>query len=193
MKQQSKKIQLLHIESDSVRGFSERCFVGDMKKKKLSPAMTFLGVLLWICFLGCLATIIYLSVQDGEAAKAVGKDYIRKLAENYYGRDNFTPEEMVDITYRFRQYGRIVIFAILGFLGTATFHLTFHNWWWIVRAVISAGFLILVAVFTERYKIYLPTRHYSEKEMLYSIFGVMAGFIFVSLVTLFYSLCKSTE
>lgn len=161
-----------------------------MTNKKLSPGMIVFGVFLWIGFLGCLATIIYLSLQDGESAKMLGKEYIRKLAGFYYGRDNFTAEEMVDITYKFRQYGRIVIFAILGFLGTATFHLTFHRLWWIVRAGISAVFLVLVAVFTERYKIYLPTRHYSSVEMLYSIMGAMAGFLFVSLVTLFYSLGK---
>ena len=165
----------------------------EMKKEKLSPGMIFLGVLLWISFLGCLAVIIYLSVQDGEAAKALGKDYIRKGAEYYYGRNNFTADEMVDITYRFRQYGRILIFTVLGFLGTATFHLTFHRWWWIVRAIISAGFLILVAVFTERYKIYLPTRHYSETEMIYSIMGAMAGFLLVSFITLLYSLIKKVS
>ena len=83
-----------------------------------------------------------------------------------------------------------IIGNILEAGGTATFHLTFHRLWWIVRAGISVVFLVLVAVFTERYKIYLPTRHYSSVEMLYSIMGAMAGFLFVSLVTLFYSLGK---
>lgn len=147
-------------------------------------------VLLWLSFLSCLCAIFYLSFQNGEEAKELGTSIMLKTASIYYNRDKFTDGEVVDIIYRFRQYGRMVAFTVLGVLGTATIHTTFYKWLWIIRAVVSTAMLLFIAVFTEKYKMFLPTRHYSEEEMMYSIYAVLLGFAFVSVVTLVYSLIK---
>lgn len=145
---------------------------------------------LWVSFISCLLAILYLSFQSGEAAKELGTGMMKKTASIYYKRNNFSEDELVDIIYRFRQYGRVIAFTVLGILGTATIHTTFYKWLWIVRAVISTAMLLFIAVFTERFKIYLPTRHYSEAEMMYSIYAVLFGFAFVSIITLAYSFTK---
>lgn len=156
----------------------------------MSKTMRFFTILLWIAFLSCLYLVFYLSFQEGEAAKEVGKDYIYVLAQKYYGVDNIPDEVMLTFTYKIRQIGRIGIFTLLALLGTSVVHATFHNWLWIIRSIMAGSFLLGVAVFTERYKIYLPTRHFSEKEMLYSIAGAMLGFGIVSIMTGVFGLVK---
>ncbi len=156
----------------------------------MNRLMKSLAVILWTSTIAVFMLILYLSFQDGEAAKMLDNKYIIRFAAIYYGRDDFNIFEMADIIYRFRQYGRILIFAILAFLGTATTHVTFYKLPWFVRSVIAVLGLIAVAVFTERFKMYLPTRHFSETEMLYSIYGVVAGFMVITIMTFVYSIVK---
>lgn len=153
--------------------------------------MRFLTVLLWTSTILVLGAICYLSFMDGESAKMLDKKIIIRFAAWYYDRDDFTLLEMADIIYRFRQYGRIAIFALLALLGTATIHVTFYRWPWLVRSLLAVAGLIGVAVFTERYKMHLPTRHFSQEEMMYSIYGVAMGFMFITVVTFVFSLIKS--
>ncbi len=143
---------------------------------------------MWLSTVFTLGLILLLSFQDGETAKNVDNILIKNFAQWYYNRDDFNILEMMNITYRFRQYGRIVIFMLLGFLGTATIHSSFYKVPWILRTFMAGIILIGVAIFTERYKIYLPTRHFSETEMYYSIFGALFGFIIVSFITFIFSL-----
>ena len=148
-------------------------------------------IFMWVLFLLCLGAILYLSFEDGTKAKDISEKIVGKGAAYYYDRDDLSADELTAIIYKVRQYGRIIIFFVLAILGTITIHLTFHRWFWIFRAIISVAMLMGIAVFTERYKLYLPTRHYSEQEMIYSIFGVLAGFALVSFVTLVFSLTRS--
>lgn len=152
--------------------------------------MKFLTVLLWSCTFLVLFAILYLSFQDGEAAKMLDNKYIIRFASIYYGRDDFNILEMADIIYRFRQYGRILIFGLLALLGTSTMHVTFYRWPWIVRSVLAVIGLLAVAVFTEKFKMYLPTRHFSQDEMMYSIYGVTAGFIIITVITFIFSIIR---
>lgn len=154
--------------------------------------MNTITVLLWTMFTGVLLLILYLSFQDGESAKMLDEKVIIRIAALYYDRDDFTLLEMADIIYRFRQYGRILIFGLLGLLGTTTVHVTFHRLPWIFRSVMAVAGLVAIAVFTERYKMYLPTRHFSAEEMMYSIYGVGAGFFIITVITLVFSIVKRT-
>lgn len=149
-----------------------------------------LAIVLWVLFLGCLAGILYLSFQDGESAKEIGSDIIDSAARWYYGTENIAPDILLDFTYKCRQIGRIVLFTLFGIIGTSTIHATFYKLHWVFRTLIAITLLILVAVFTERYKIYLPTRHFSEREMLYSIYGVLIGFGIVSVITSIYTFAR---
>ena len=54
--------------------------------------------------------------------------------------------------------------------------------------VLAAGILLMIAWITEKCKIYLPTRHYSQDEMMISIAAAMLGFSIVSLITLIHNL-----
>ena len=155
-------------------------------KKRFSKGYIAFAIISWILFLGVLGAIIYLSLQNGEAAKATGKSYIYSLAQWYYGVEDVPEIVMVSFTYKFRQIGRIGIFFGLGILGTNVVFVTFPKLLWILRSMISAAMLLGVAVFTERIKIYLPSRHFSEQEMMYSIFGAMLGFVFIAVVYFVY-------
>jgi len=152
--------------------------------------MKVLKCLLWFSYLALLILILLLSFEDGERASNFGKKTIRKMAEIHYETDDIPDEVMTQFTYKVRQAGRIVLFLMLGILGTMTIHVTFHTWPWLIRAFVSAGMLLLIAIFTEKYKEYLPTRHFSENEMIYSIIGAMAGFLFVSIVTFVFSFVR---
>lgn len=158
--------------------------------KRKNKGMLGLAVFLWFFYLILLAFIVYLSFSDGESAKNFGKKTIRYMAEYHYETDDIPEEVMFTFTYKVRQLGRIALFIALGMLGTMTIHVTFHFWPWLLRAIISVSMLIFVAVFTERFKMYLPTRHFSDKEMVYSILGALAGFGFVSIVTFVFSFVR---
>lgn len=155
-------------------------------KKELSKEYVAFAIIPWILFIGVLGLVLYLSLQNGEAAKATGKDYIHRLAQFYYGVDDIPESVMLSFTYKLRQAGRVGIFFGLGVLGTNVIFVTFPRLLWILRSMISAVMLLGVAFFTEWIKIYLPSRHFSEKEMGYSIFGAMLGFVFVAVVYFVY-------
>ena len=161
-----------------------------MRKEKRNSGMAVLAVFLWMSYLAVLILILFLSFEDGESAKNFGKKTIRYLAEEHYDTDDIPEEVMLTFTYKVRQLGRIVLFMALGVLGTMTIHVTFHRLPWIVRAIISITMLLAVAIFTERYKVYLPTRHFSSTEMKYSIAGALSGFAFVSAVTFVFSFVR---
>lgn len=154
--------------------------------------MFVLSFILWTATIIVLCAILFLSFQDGEAAKNVDNVLIKRFAEWYYNRNDFNVFEIIDINYRFRQYGRIIIFMILGFLGTATIHSSFYKTPWLLRTFVAGILLISVAIFTEKYKIYLPTRHFSKIEMMYSIYGAFLSFVFVSFITFVFTVVGET-
>ena len=156
----------------------------------MNKGLKLLAVFLWISFIGCLLVIFYLSFQTGEAAKEIDKSGIYTIAQRYYGVEDIPDEVFLTFTYKFRQIGRVILFCMLAFLGTCTIHLTFHKWPWIIRAIISGGILFFVAIFTEEYKNFLPTRHFSKEEMLLSVLGVFIGFFYISTITGVYAYTK---
>ena len=158
---------------------------------KRKSGLTFFCVLLWLLFLLCTGVILYLSFQNGEDAKEVGKSFLTEAAQRYYHTNDLSEEVMTAFTYKVRQGGRLLIFFVLGVLGTGAVHLTFRRIGWFFRMLISVLMLLGIAVFTERFKIYLPTRHFSSAEMMLSIYGAMLGFVFVSVITLVFSLLSA--
>ena len=157
-----------------------------MKKRKRGRIIW--TVLFWMIFLVSVATIVYLSFQNGTSSAELGSDVIEKLAAEYYEKDTVSTTELYKFTYYFRQMGRTIAFFIFGILGTATIHLSSERLPWIVKSVLSAGILLVIAWVTEKCKIYLPTRHYSQDEMMISMAASMLGFSIVSLITLIYNL-----
>lgn len=157
-----------------------------MKKRKRGRIIC--TVLFWMIFLVSVATIVYLSFQNGTSSAELGSDVIEKLAAEYYEKDTVSTTELYKFTYYFRQMGRTIAFFIIGILGTATIHLSSERLPWIVKSVLSAGILLVIAWVTEKCKIYLPTRHYSQDEMMISMAASMLGFSIVSLITLIYNL-----
>ena len=97
---------------------------------------------------------------------------------------------MDDFIYKVRQTGRLLIFFLLGILGTSAVHFTLRRLNWFFRMLISVFMLVLIAILTERLKIFLPTRHYSASEMYISIAGAMLGFLFISVCTMAFSFIR---
>ena len=157
-----------------------------MKRRKRGRIIW--AVLFWMVFLASVAAIAYLSFQNGTNSAELGSDVIEKLAAEYYEKDTVSTTELYKFTYYFRQMGRTIAFFIIGILGTATIHLSSERLPWIVKSVLSAGILLVIAWVTEKCKIYLPTRHYSQDEMMISMAASMLGFSIVSLITLIYNL-----
>lgn len=138
---------------------------------------------LWAAFLMLMAAIVFLSVQDGNEAKEMMQkiiSYIGRKAESELPAVVSAKEET---EYVMRQSGRAVAFILLGMLGTVTVHVTFYRTNWFLKTGITVICLVAVAYFTEKVKIYLPTRHFSEEEMLISIACVILGFLAVSGIT----------
>lgn len=148
-------------------------------------------IVLWICFLTVIGIVSYLSFQDGEEAKTFGKRFIQYIAERKYQGNTVSEEDMQALTYEIRQTGRVVIFFLLGILGTVTIHVSFRRWNWFIKTGITGFVLIIIACLTEKLKIYIPSRHYSYEEMMYSIAAVSMGFLLVSVLTLLICLLKS--
>ena len=157
-----------------------------MKRRKRSRIIW--AVLFWMVFLASTALIAYLSFQNGTSSAELGSNVIEKLATEYYEEDTVSTTELYKFTYYFRQIGRTIAFFLIGILGTVTIHLSFERLPWIVKSVLSAGTLLMIAWITEKCKIYLPTRHYSRDEMMISIAASMLGFSIVSLITLIHNL-----
>ena len=149
----------------------------------MNKGLKVLTVLVWLLFLGMIGAICYLSFQDGESAKEIDRIFTDKVIAYLYSGEELSTEKLVEVTNTIRQFGRIVLFFTLGVLGTAAIHLAFHKINWLLRTIISVVVLVGIAVFTERYKMYLPTRHFSEEEMVLSIEGAILGFLFISVVS----------
>lgn len=152
--------------------------------------MRFIAVLLWLVFLALLGGICYLQFQPQVGAKAIDQKITNKIAEYLFNLSSHTDEESVYLVWKTRQIVRILLFGVLGIVGTSMIHITFYRLKWITRTLISSVMLLLIAVLTEKFKDYLQTRHFSEEEMWFSIIGVLTGFCFVSIVTMAYSFTK---
>lgn len=157
-----------------------------MKKRKFHPLA---ALFLWILFLTGVFTVAYLSVQDGEETKLMGKKLIQYLAVRKYG-EAVTETQLLAVTYQFRQTGRIVAFFLIGILGTVTIHVTFYRWYWVIRTFLSAGILCAIACVTEKCKNYIPSRHYSQEEMMLSVTAVILGFSLVSVIMVLFHILK---
>ena len=157
-----------------------------MKKRKIGRMIC--AVFLWMIFLTSITVIAYLSFQDGESSAELGSEVIEKLAVWYYKTDNISSTDLYRFTYYIRQLGRAVLFFAIGILGTTAVHISSSRIPWLLKTAVAVGTLILIAWVTEKWKIYFPTRHYSETEMMISIWAALLGFSVVSLITLIYDL-----
>ena len=151
-----------------------------MEKKKRWPIV----LILWIMFVILVAGVAYLSFQNGEDAKRLGRQMIIKLAESQNPQQEITDQELDALTYVVRQNGRALAFLVIGIIGTVTIHVSCRKCNWLAKTVITAFILVAIACLTEKLKVYIPTRHYSYEEMLISIEAVVTGFILVSVITL---------
>lgn len=151
-----------------------------MQGKKGHPLI---AGMLWVCFLTLVAAAVYLSFQDGEQAKALGRQFIQYLAGQKYQEADVSQTEMTALTYEVRQTGRVALFFLLGIFGTVAIHISFKRCNWVIRTGVTAVILVAIAFLTERLKIYIPSRHYDYEEMMLSIISVIVGFALVSAVT----------
>lgn len=158
-----------------------------MREKKNHPVLL---VFLWLCFIASVGIVTYLSFQNGEDARAFGKRLIQYLAVKVYQKDQISDTELRSLTYVVRQSGRILAFFVIGVLGTAVVHLSFPRWNWLIRTGLAAVLPVAVACLTERLKIYIPGRHYSYVEMVYSILAVGAGFLLATVFILLFHIMK---
>lgn len=152
-----------------------------MQKKKKHPILT---ALLWMVFIAMVAGIIYLSFQSGTKAKAIGDQLVEYIAEIQYPNQELSVSEMETLTYGVRQTGRVLAFFLIGIMGTITIHVSCKKCSWIIKTSVTAMVLVAIAYFTEKLKVYIPSRHYNYEEMLMSIIAVVVGFALVSLITL---------
>ena len=152
--------------------------------------------LLWSTFLILMGVIIYLSIQDGIAAKEQMYKIVEYLQEytevDLKAKLGIATGDKDQIAYLLRQSGRVAAFFLLGILGTVSVHMTFKKMNWFAKTCITSFALVAIAYCTEKIKEYLPTRHFSREEMLFSIMAVVLGFLLVSAVTLLYHLIKCT-
>ncbi len=157
-----------------------------MGKKKRWP----LVLLFWLMFIVLVAGVAYLSFQNGEDAKQLGKSMITRLAEAQHPQGALTDQEMNDFTYMIRQNGRVIAFLMIGIVGTITIHISCSKCNWFVKTCITILILVAIAYLTEWLKIYIPSRHYSAEEMMISMMAVITGFIVVSAATLMIRIVK---
>lgn len=142
------------------------------------------AIVLWFVFMITIAGIAFLSFENGERSKHLGEHIIARLALARHPGVPATEAELLWVTYVIRQLARVFAFLVIGILGTVTVHVSMKNTGWIVKTLISGGILFAVAYFTEELKKYIPSRHYSHKEMMLSMAAVAAGFLFVSFIAL---------
>lgn len=152
-----------------------------MIKKKKKKA---LAVFLWIIFIGLVIGIAYLSFQSGEDTKALGQKLILKLVEIEYPGQRITNNKIETVTYAVRQTGRAVAFLLVGVLGTLAIYLSWPRCNGFVKGGITAGLLLAIAFFTEKLKVYIPTRHYSQNQMIISMIAVTVGSLVVVFIIL---------
>lgn len=146
--------------------------------------------LLWIMFLTVVIGIAIVSFQSGEESKHIGEVWIYRLAQRKNPGERVTQEELSQVTYIVRQLIREIAFFVIGILGTITIHATCKKKSWFIKTEISAAILALIAYFTEAVKKFIPSRHYSEEEMMLSMGAAAAGFLLVSLFSLLGMGCK---
>ncbi|MDE7006745.1 MAG: hypothetical protein K2P07_01090, partial [Lachnospiraceae bacterium] len=70
-------------------------------------------------------------------------------------------------------------------------HVSCTKWNWGIKTFVTAFVLLAIAFFTEKVKVYIPSRHYSYEEMMISMVAVVIGFLAVSVITLTVSALKS--
>lgn len=157
------------------------CMGIKMQKKKKHP---FLIALLWVAFIALVAGIMYLSFQNGTKAKAIGDQLVEYIADIQYPNKEMSVQEKETLTYEVRQAGRVLAFFMIGIIGTITIHVSCKKCNWIIKTSVTAMILVAIAYFTEKLKVYIPSRHYNYEEMLMSIIAVIVGFALVSLITL---------
>ena len=153
----------------------------ESKKRKLSVCF------LWLVFIIMVVGIVYLSFQNGDDTKALSDKLVNHLAARIYPEQeiqSMTKLQYDTITYQIRQGARVIGFLLIGIVGTVVIHISCPKCNWLVKTVITAVVLFTLAYFTEKFKIYIPTRHYSYEQMLLSIIAVAIGFITVSIITL---------
>lgn len=144
-----------------------------MQKRKGYGGLRFF---LWSGFLFLTAVIVFLSLQDGDKAKMMTK-VLMEWASQYVKEDLLTGiADKQQAEYLLRQAGRAGVFFLLGILGTGAVHLTFRRLNALVRTILIIGVLTAIACLTEKVKLYLPSRHFSETEMLVSMAFVILGF-----------------
>lgn len=158
-----------------------------MQEKKKHPVIIFL---LWITFIITVAGVVYLSFQSGAEAKEFSLKLMETVADIQYPGGGVTQQEMDTLTYEVRQAGRVFAFFFIGILGTVTIHVSCEKCNWVVKTSITAMVLVAIAYFTEKLKVYIPSRHYDYEEMLISILAVVVGFILVSIITLTFHALK---
>ena len=141
-------------------------------------------VLLWIIFLTVVTGIAIVSIQSGEETRRLGADWIYRLAQEKNPGKRVTEEELLEVTYIVRQLAREIAFFVIGILGTITIHATCNKRSWFIKTEISAVVLAIIAYSTEAIKKFIPTRHYSEEELMLSIGAAAAGFLLISILSL---------
>lgn len=141
-------------------------------------------MVLWIFFIAMVIGIAYLSFQNGEETKLIGQQFIAKLAAAEHPGEVVTQEELDTLTYDLRQSARAVAFLFIGMFGTFVIYISCPRCHWLIKTGIAACFLFAIAYFTEKLKIYIPTRHYNHEEMMISIISVAIGFLVVTCMTL---------
>lgn len=149
-----------------------------MKKRGRAPLLT----ALWLMFLLMIAGIAFLSFQNGEDAKEYGDKLIHYLT-NWFTDKTMSVKEVEATTYMVRQCGRALAFLLLGIVGTLAIHGSLVRCRWGVRTAVTVALLIVIAVLTERLKIYIPTRHFDYIEMVISMISVVAGFLVATILT----------
>lgn len=162
-----------------------------MKKNRKKKRQRLAALALWTIFILMIAGITFISFQNGEATKELGSRIMDKLARFRPMPEASTKEEIAAATYGMRQSGRALAFLMIGIVGTITVHVSCYRCNWLVRTGITALILASVAYFTEKLKIYIPTRHYSYEEMMISMAAAGAGFLVVSLIMLLGRILKS--
>lgn len=155
----------------------------DMKKRTRWPVV----VLLWVIFILMTGGIVYLSFQNGEESKAMGKAFLQRFFGAVQRQEavlQLQEEGTSSLNYLMRQGGRVFAFLMIGIVGAITIHVTFAGCNWLFKTTVTLAILTAIACFTEKMKIYIPSRHYSYEEMMLSVAAAAAGFLTVSLLTL---------
>lgn len=158
----------------------------DMKTKKRKLSVCFL----WLIFIIMVAGIVFFSFQNGEDAKEGADKMVKSLAAYLYPERNLSPVQMITFTYQLRQGARAIGFLLIGIVGTVVIHMSCPKCNWLIKTGITAMILFAIAYFTEKFKVYIPKRHYSYDEMLISIVSVAIGFAVVSVITLAFKAFK---